>query len=153
MKEEKNNEKIKIPESKTKLIFAEGADDFYFLKQLLIALKIEDIHVFNFEGINNFTNFTKSVELFNDNYTDVTAILIARDSEQSSANAVKSINTSLRKSINILKILRKIKRKKLYFQESIKTDYTLHFHLRINTLVKLLVKQQQGEVLISILHI
>jgi hypothetical protein len=90
-------EKIKIPEGISKLILAEGADDEHFLKELLNALKIEGVHVLNFEGITKLTNFIKSIETFNDNYGDVTAILIARDSEQSSGGAAQSINTSLRK--------------------------------------------------------
>jgi hypothetical protein len=89
-------EKLKIPEGISKLILAEGADDKHFLMELLKASKIKDIHVFDFEGIDNLTNFIKAIETFNDNYVDVTAILIARDSEQSSVSAAQSINTSLR---------------------------------------------------------
>jgi hypothetical protein len=90
-------EKIKIPEGISKLILAEGADDKHFLIELLNALKIKSIHVFDFECITKLTNFIKSIGSFNDNYADVTAILIARDSEKSSVSAAQSINTSLRK--------------------------------------------------------
>jgi hypothetical protein len=91
-----NDKKNLIPPEYTKIILAEGDDDYFFLRNLLKVLTISDIWLFNFEGINHLTKFIETLEETNDNFADLKSILIARDSEDSSVSAIQSVNTSLK---------------------------------------------------------
>jgi hypothetical protein len=93
-----NEDFSQIPEGKTKVLFAEGTDDKLFFIELLKNLSIKDIHILNFEGIDNLTNFFEQTIGFNlTSWKKVTSILIARDSEKSSKSAIASITDSLKK--------------------------------------------------------
>jgi hypothetical protein len=89
---------MQIPMGKTKLLFAEGTDDKLFFIWLLEKLSIEDIHVLVFNGIDKLTKFLEQTIGFNEGWDEITSILIARDSEESSEAAISSITHSLKKN-------------------------------------------------------
>jgi len=79
---------------KEKLILVEGNDEYYFLLYLLPNMKIENIQVSTFEGVNNLTNHIEAIKRI-EGFENVTSILIFRDSEDSTESACKSVNNSL----------------------------------------------------------
>lgn len=80
---------------KTKVILAEGADAYWFLRHALNAYNIEDVQVFDFGGIDQLRGYLEAFSLV-DGYDELVSVLIARDAETNAMAAIDSIKSSLK---------------------------------------------------------
>ena len=91
------NKRANLKIEKSKLILVEGTDATYFMIWALQAIDCcrEEIQVMNFGGNSDLKSFLQILKL-DDNFSEVTDILIFRDAENNPVGAQDSVVNSLR---------------------------------------------------------
>lgn len=79
-----------------KLLIGEGNDEVIFFQTILKHLNLTDIMVEAYQGKNNLSNYLKTLKV-RPNFSQLTAIGITRDADDSIQSAFDSIKSSLQK--------------------------------------------------------